>query len=99
MGQLAPTLNHMLDRIESSVHQLHTITDSLAHDLRSPLTAIRAKLEMSLSEGGQSAQGEPMIVSAIDELDRLTEFLNTLAGRGGGEGGCVTLEALRNRSG
>ena len=67
----------MLDRIESSVHQLHTITDSLAHDLRSPLTAIRGKLEMSLSEGGQSAQGEPMIVSAIEELDRLTEFLNT----------------------
>lgn len=77
IGQLSRTLNRMLDRIESSVHQLHTITDSLAHDLRSPLTAIRGKLEMSLSEGGQSAQGEPMIVSAIDELDRLTEFLNT----------------------
>ncbi len=77
IGQLSRTLNRMLDRIESSVHQLHTITDSLAHDLRSPLTAIRGKLEMSLSEGGQSAQGEPMIVSAIEELDRLTEFLNT----------------------
>ena len=76
IGQLSVTLNRMLDRIESSVHQLHTITDSLAHDLRSPLTAIRGKLEMSLSEGAESAQGEPMIVSAIEELDRLTEFLN-----------------------
>ncbi|MGA7158147.1 MAG: ATP-binding protein [Acidobacteriaceae bacterium] len=76
IGQLALTLNRMLDRIESSVHQLHTITDSLAHDLRSPLTAIRGKLEMSLAEEAQS-KGEPMIVSAIDELDRLTEFLNT----------------------
>jgi signal transduction histidine kinase len=77
IGQLSLTLNRMLDRIENSVHQLHTITDSLAHDLRSPLTAIRGKLEMSLSAHGQSSQGEPMIVSAIDELDRLTEFLNT----------------------
>jgi signal transduction histidine kinase len=77
IGQLSRTLNHMLDRIESSVHQLHTITDSLAHDLRSPLTAIRGKLEMSLSEAGASAKGEPMIASAIEELDRLTEFLNT----------------------
>jgi signal transduction histidine kinase len=77
IGQLSLTLNRMLDRIESSVHQLHTITDSLAHDLRSPLTAIRGKLEMSLSEGGQISQREPMIVSAIDELDRLTDFLNT----------------------
>jgi signal transduction histidine kinase len=54
---------------------LHTITDSLAHDLRSPLTAIRGKLEMSLSAATDAEQAEP-IVSSIDELDRLTEFLN-----------------------
>jgi signal transduction histidine kinase len=76
IGHLARTLNHMLDRIESTVHQLHTITDSLAHDLRSPLTAIRGKLEIALSGDVRTEQGEP-IVSAIDELDRLTEFLNT----------------------
>jgi signal transduction histidine kinase len=76
VGHLARTLNHMLDRIESSVHQLHTITDSLAHDLRSPLTAIRGKLEIVLYKGGRLEQVEA-IVSAIDELDRLTELLNT----------------------
>jgi signal transduction histidine kinase len=76
VGHLAQTLNRMLDRIESSMHQLHTITDSLAHDLRSPLTAIRGKLEMSLSAPTHGEQVEP-IVSAIEELDRLTEFLNT----------------------
>lgn len=74
VSQLALTLNTMLDRIERSVHQLHTITDSLAHDMRSPLTAIRGKLESSLS----AADGEQSeaVVSAIDELDRLTDFLN-----------------------
>ena len=76
VGNLARTLNTMLDQIESSVNQLHTITDSLAHDLRSPLTAIRGKLEMYLSIGIRGEQAEP-IVSAIDELDRLTDFLNT----------------------
>ena len=75
VSHLALTLNRMLDRIESSMHQLHTITDSLAHDLRSPLTAIRGKLEMSLSAGMPAEQAEP-IVSAIEELDRLTDFLN-----------------------
>jgi signal transduction histidine kinase len=75
VAQLALTLNRMLDRIESSMHQLHTITDSLAHDLRSPLTAIRGKLEMTLSASTHGEQAEP-IVSAIEELDRLTEFLN-----------------------
>lgn len=76
IGHLARTLNHMLDRIESTVHQLHTITDSLAHDLRSPLTAIRGKLETALASDVKTDHAES-IVSAIDELDRLTEFLNT----------------------
>lgn len=75
IAQLALTLNHMLDRIESTVYQLHTITDSLAHDLRSPLTAIRGKLEMSLPAVTDEAATE-QIVAAIDELDRLTDFLN-----------------------
>jgi signal transduction histidine kinase len=75
MGHLALTLNRMLDRIEISMHQLHTITDSLAHDLRSPLTAIRGKLETSLSPV-LDGEHTDSIVSAIDELDRLTDFLN-----------------------
>ena len=75
VSRLAETINGMLDRIESSMHQLHTITDSLAHDLRSPLTAIRGKLEMSLSNTADGEQTE-QLVSAIDELDRLADFLN-----------------------
>src|SRR5580658_6945007 len=75
VSQLAITLNRMLDRIERSVHQLHTITGSLAHDLRSPLTAVRAKLEMSLTAGARDEESES-IVSAIEDIDRLTEFLD-----------------------
>src|SRR5882757_10575317 len=67
---LALTLNRMLDQIENSMHQLHTITESLAHDLRSPLTAIRGKLEIVLSGDLKVEQSEP-IVSAIDELIRV----------------------------
>ena len=76
VAHLALTLNGMLDRIQNSVNQLHTITDSLAHDLRSPLTAIRGKLEMYLSTERRPERTES-IVSAIDELDRLSNFLNT----------------------
>lgn len=75
VSQLAHTLNRMLDRIESSMHQLHTITDALAHDLRSPLTAIRGKLEISLQAANDEENAEP-IVSAIEEIDRLNDFLN-----------------------
>lgn len=75
IAQLAVTLNRMLERIEQSVHQLHTITNSLAHDLRSPLTAIRARLEIALTRGVQDGESES-IECAIEEIDRLTEVLN-----------------------
>ena len=75
IAQLASTLNRMLERIEQSVHQLHTITNSLAHDLRSPLTAIRARLEIVLTRDVTEQDAES-IERAINEIDRLTEILN-----------------------
>jgi signal transduction histidine kinase len=74
VGQLAITLNHMLDRIENSMHQLHTITDSLAHDIRSPMTAIRGKLEASLDSPSREDLLD-VVISAIDMLDHLNQFL------------------------
>lgn len=75
IAQLASTLNRMLERIEQSVHQLHTITNSLAHDLRSPLTAIRARLEIALT-GDVKEHDAESIERVINEIDRLTEILN-----------------------
>ena len=74
VAQLATTLNRMLDRIENTIHQLHAITGSLTHDIRSPLTAVRARLEMALT-AGKDDQSES-IVSAIEDMDRLNDFLN-----------------------
>lgn len=74
VAQLAFTLNRMLDRVENTVRQLHTITDSLAHDLRSPITAVRGRLEAALLRTDEDGWAEP-VASAIDELDRLCEFL------------------------
>jgi signal transduction histidine kinase len=74
IAQLARTLNRMLDRIENSVNQLHTITNSLAHDLRSPMMAIRGKLELALLADHETAWTDP-IAAALEELDRLSDFL------------------------
>ena len=88
VGELAATLNRMLERIHRSVVQLRTITGSLAHDLRSPLTAVRAKLEMSLVRGGDPEAVE----SAIEEIDRLTEMLSQTLDVAEAEAGALRLE-------
>jgi signal transduction histidine kinase len=74
VGHLAITLNRMLERIENSMHQLHTMTDSLAHDIRSPITAIRGKLEGSLDSNSYEGLLEA-VISSIEMLDHLSQFL------------------------
>src|SRR5579871_6043011 len=50
ISRLSHTFNRMLDRIQASVNQLHALTDSVAHDLKSPVTSIRGSLEVALSD-------------------------------------------------
>ena len=76
ISHLASTLNQMLDRIEVSVQQLHTMSDSLAHDLRSPITSIRGKLELALMSDQPDVR-EDAIVTCIEQVDRLSTLFST----------------------
>jgi len=76
ISRLAKTFNHMLDRLQSSVNQLRTVTGAVAHDLKSPVTLIRGTLESALcNEGNDNWRNS--VGEAIEELDRLLQFLNT----------------------
>jgi signal transduction histidine kinase len=76
ISRLSRTFNRMLDRIQSSVHQMRILTDSVAHDLKSPVTSIRGGLEVTLSHGNEGRWQEG-VAEAIDGLDRLSQLLNT----------------------
>ncbi|HLS19321.1 MAG TPA: HAMP domain-containing sensor histidine kinase, partial [Paracoccaceae bacterium] len=69
--RLALTLNRMLDRIQALIGDLRMVTDAVAHDLRSPLTRLRAHLEASMEEGLDEAECHERIARAIAEADAL----------------------------
>ena len=73
--RLSQTFNRMLDRIQTSVQQMRILTDSVAHDLKSPVTSIRGSLEVALSNG--TPQWRERVAEAIEGLDRLSQLLNT----------------------
>jgi signal transduction histidine kinase len=91
ISRLAKTFNHMLDRLQASVNQLRTVTGSVAHDLKSPVTMIRGTLEAALcteeDEKWRDAVGE-----AIEGLDRLLRLLNTTLDLAEAEAGALHLE-------
>ena len=76
ISRLSRTFNRMLDRIQTSVHHLHVLTGSVAHDLKSPVTSIRGSLEVALSNG-ERGQWRERVAEAVEGLDRLSQVLNT----------------------
>jgi hypothetical protein len=76
--RLAGTLNRMLDRIETLVGDLRMVTDSVAHDLRSPLTRLRAYLEDSLDDSLGAAERRTRIERAIAEADGVLRAFTAL---------------------
>ncbi|MDP3495235.1 MAG: ATP-binding protein [Hyphomonadaceae bacterium] len=70
-GRLAITLNGMLERIETLVTELRTVTDSLAHDLRTPLTRLKTQIQRGNDVELTDAARREALGQAADEADRV----------------------------
>ncbi len=75
---LARSFNNMLDRIQILVTDLEEVTNSIAHDLRSPLTRIRGIAESALSTEKNADAYQEMAGVVIEECDQLLGMINTM---------------------
>jgi signal transduction histidine kinase len=76
MDQLAINLNAMLDRIQGLMESLKRVSDDIAHDLRTPLSRLRQRLEAARARPG--AESEPAIEHSIAELDAILQTFSAL---------------------
>ncbi|WP_460935576.1 sensor histidine kinase [Phycicoccus ginsengisoli] len=76
LADLGRTLNRMLDRISSALDSERRLTDGVAHELRTPLSVIRAEAQLAhpIAEQPTSASLEA-ILRATDRMDASIETL------------------------
>jgi len=75
--RLARQLNAMLDKLERLMTELRIVTDSLAHDLRSPLARLRSRTESALLVV-DPAQHEAALAGLLNETDLVMRMLSML---------------------
>ncbi len=72
-------INDMLNEIEKFMTQSKEAANSLAHDLKTPLSRLRYKLELLLLNNKQNKQCDFLEVEKmIDELDKLLKMINSI---------------------
>ena len=77
-GRVGVSLNAMLDRIEELMTGMRTVTDSLAHDLRSPLTRMKGALARALHPGAGEEERLDAIEMAHDQIDQTLATLSAM---------------------
>ena len=77
LDRLALALNEMLDQIESLMAAMKEVSSNVAHDLKTPLTRIKARVEAALRSGSEE-EYRAALERTVDESDRLLETFNAL---------------------
>jgi signal transduction histidine kinase len=78
---LAETANSALDRLEASLLQLQRFTSDASHDLRSPITGMRTRIEEALLRPDEADWPETAkeVLTSLDRLQAIVTDLLTLA--------------------
>jgi signal transduction histidine kinase len=76
--QLAENLNAMLDQIERLLDGMRQVSDNIAHDLRTPLNRIRARIEVALLGRLDEAEARALLEQTLADAEAMIGTFNAL---------------------
>jgi signal transduction histidine kinase len=75
---LAGSINTMLDRIQALMEGLRQVTTDIAHDLRTPLTRLRQRLELAQRPGADAEALRTLLDVTGRDIDAILEIFSAL---------------------
>jgi signal transduction histidine kinase len=75
---LAGSINSMLDRIEGLMSELRQVTTDIAHDLRTPLSRLRQRLERAQRPEADVAELREAVAGTVGEVDVILGIFGAL---------------------
>jgi signal transduction histidine kinase len=78
LDRLTEVFNAMTSRLDNSFQRIREFTLHASHELKTPLTVMRAELEMALREENLTAPQRELFLSQVDEIERLAKIVDGL---------------------
>jgi signal transduction histidine kinase len=78
LNTLSRTINGMLDQIEQLVHGVRNVSNSIAHDLRTPLAELRSRLESLSLIRPPAEETFAEVDGAVADVDRVIRIFDAL---------------------
>jgi heavy metal sensor kinase len=78
LDELAGTINGLLDRLAAYHSQINRFTADASHELRSPLGAMRAAVEIALQKPREAEEYRNVLASLGEQCERVTALINGL---------------------
>jgi signal transduction histidine kinase len=95
IDRLAGVLNRLLARLDAAVGHLRRFTADAAHELRTPIAALRAHIEVTLARGATPQGYREGLADALEQTERLGKLAADLLTLSAVESGGTVHDAVR----
>ena len=92
---LAAAFNDTLARLESAVGEMRQFSTALAHELRTPLSALRGEIELAMRDAHGGEPATRQLASQLEEIDKLKRLIDQILTLARAEAGEIPLTYAR----